>query len=93
MTAHRSSSGAAFDPDDAMRPVYLFASGEWRAVATERRPSALPPPPGGQWHFIGCVPLGVRHIQLPGTEPEPVITGIRANGVYVWQVAPAAGLR
>lgn len=69
-----------------MREVYLFAAGRTRAVSRWPDPSVLPHL-GRPWHSRGRVPLGVQHVELPGTEPEPVITALLNQGYFVWTVS------
>lgn len=88
MITRRSSTGATTDEDILSRPAYLFVSGRWRAVSTRRDMTELPPPPNGApWCFERSVALGVQRVELPGTEPEPVVTGLAANGYYIWQIS------
>jgi hypothetical protein len=84
----RSSTGAADDEDILSRPAHLYASGRWRALSYIADPEKLPlAPDGTQWHYEGCLALGVQHVELPGTEPEPAMTGITARGYYIWQTS------
>jgi hypothetical protein len=88
MTVRRSSTGATDDEDILSRPAHLYAAGRWRALSTVADPERLPPPPDGtHWDYEGPVALGVQHVELPGTEPEPAITGLAAHGYYIWQIS------
>ena len=87
MTERRESSGASPDAGgDPAREVYLFAAGRHRAVSRWADPSVLPQLES-PWHGHGRVPLGVEHVELPGTEPEPVITALLNKGYFVWTVS------
>ena len=88
MPVRRSSTGATDDEDILSRPAHLFAAGRWRALTTVADPKGLPPPPDGtNWLYERCVALGVQRVELPGTEPEPAITGLVARGYYIWQIS------
>ena len=88
MTNRRESSGASpeANAEEAVREVYLFAAGRHRAVSRRADPGVLPQL-GDAWHCHGLVPLGVQHVALPGTEPEPVITALLKQGFFVWRVS------
>ncbi len=87
MTERRASTGASPDAGvDPAREVYLFAAGRHRAVSRRSDPSALPQL-GRSWLCLGVFPLGVQHVELPGTEPEPVITGLLNKGYFVWTIS------
>ncbi len=87
MSDHRDSSGAADDPEFGSIAVHLFRSGRTRAVIVERNPGRLPASEGEPWLYEGSYPLGVLHVEMPGTEPEPLIAGLAARGYYVWTVS------
>ncbi|MBY0227446.1 MAG: hypothetical protein K2Q28_16730 [Hyphomicrobium sp.] len=88
MPVRRSSTGATDDEDILSRPAHLYAAGRWRALTAVAEPEGIPPPPDGtHWIYEGCVALGVQRVELPGTEPEPAITGLVARGYYVWQIS------
>jgi hypothetical protein len=87
VTQRRESSGASPDAgEEAPREVYLFAAGQHRAVSRWPDPSVLPQL-DRPWLCHGTVPLGVQHVELPGTEPEPVITALLNQGYFVWTVS------
>jgi hypothetical protein len=88
MPARRSSTGATDDEDILSRPAHLYAAGRWRALSIVEDASLLPLAPNGiLWRYEGCVALGVQRVELPGTEPEPAITGLYAHGHYIWQIS------
>lgn len=88
MTARCRCGCRALEAEDDARPVHLFAAGNWRAVSYDRDATRIPPPPGLAWRYERLVPLGVHHVVLPGSEPEPALTGLLAKGYYVWRLAP-----
>ena len=88
MTGRRLSSGAASDADISARPVHLFRAGRWRAVTLAADGNVLPPmDEGTAWIYEGLVPLGVTHVEMPGTEPEPVLGALAARSYYVWKTS------
>lgn len=53
-----------------------------------RSAETLPMPPSDLvWTYERCIRLGVHNVELPGTEPEPVILGLVARGYYIWQLS------
>jgi hypothetical protein len=78
--------GPALDSD--AREAFLFesANGRWRAVALDREGSALPKDGGQKWRLLSRFDLGVYEAVPDNIDPEPILSGIRARGFYLWRV-------
>jgi len=73
------------------RPAFLFRSGTRRGVTLDSSGANLPPT-DRPWILARYITLGVRDVGFEGTNPEPVIRGIEAQGYYCWDLGnPAPG--
>jgi hypothetical protein len=67
------------------KPAFLFGSGELLAVSLDSSGANLPAAPSGQWQLVRYFTLGVRDPGIDGVNPEVIISGIHAQGFYLWK--------
>ena len=74
-------------PKDDARTAFLFASnqGDRFGVTLDPNGMNLPTRIGENWAFQTQFALGVQDAVPMRIDPEPLVTGIRAQGYYVWE--------
>jgi hypothetical protein len=72
------------------KPAFLFGSGDLLAVSLDSSGANLPAAPSGQWQLVRYFTLGVRNPGVGGVNPEVIISGIHAQGYYLWKPSPIA---